>query len=102
MPRISPYRIELTAPERHELERRARQYTAPYREVLRAKIVLLAAARLANEVIAHRLDTSRQIVSKWRSRFWHRRLAGLAEQPRRGRPARFPPQRDRRRQSAGV
>ena len=102
MPRTSPYRIELTAPERHELERRARQYTAPYREVLRAKIILLAATGLANEVIAHRLDTSRQIVSKWRHRFWRQRLSGLAEQPRGGRPARFPPQRGRRRQGARV
>ena len=46
---------------------------------MRAKIVLLAAAGLPNEVIAARLDTPRQIVSKWRHRFFWDRLPGLEE-----------------------
>lgn len=98
MPRSSPYRVELTAEERGVLEPRARKYTSPYRDVIRAKIVLLAAAGLANDVIAARLDTPRQIVSKWRQRFCRLRLPGLEEQPRGGRPARFSPQRRGRRQ----
>ena len=69
MPRHSPFQVTLTPQERQTLEGRARQYTSPYRDVLRAKIVLLAAEGLSNDVIAHRLDTPRQIVSKWRKRF---------------------------------
>jgi len=99
MPRSSPYVIELTRAEREELGARARKYTSPYRDVIRAKIVLLAAQGLSNDVIASRLDTPRQIVSKWRKRFYLARLPGLEEEPRGGRPARFSPQRRRRGQS---
>jgi len=96
MPRQSPFIVALTDEEREELVARARRYTSPYRDVIRAKIVLLAADGLANEAIASRLDAPRQIVSKWRKRFYTFRLPGLEEQPRGGRPARFSPQRRRR------
>ena len=65
MPRISPYRIELSQQERINLESVARMYTSPYRDVIRARIVLYAAQGLSNDEIAARLDTPRQIVSKW-------------------------------------
>ena len=91
MPRSSPFRIVLTPQEREELEARTRKYTSPYRDVIRAKIVLLAAQGLPNDSIAARLDTPRQIVSKWRKRFALARLPGLDEQPRGGRPALFSP-----------
>ena len=91
MPRTSPYTIELTAGERRTLEARARKYTLPYREVFRARIVLLASEGLRNDEIALRLDTSRDVVSLWRKRFFEERLAGLEERSRRGRPAVFSP-----------
>lgn len=91
MPRKSPYVLELTSEQRQELEGRARRYTLPYREVVRAKIVLMAAAGLDNDEIAARLDTRREIVSKWRKRFFELGLAGLEERPRGGRPPVFPP-----------
>lgn len=91
MPRKSPYPIELTREEREILEARARKYTLPYREVIRAKIVLLAAEGLENTQIAERLDLTRADVSKWRKRFFRHRLAGLEERPRRGRPPDFSP-----------
>lgn len=94
MPRKSPYLVALTPQERQALEIRTRKYTSPYRDVIRAKIILLAAQGLSNEVIASRLDTPRQIVSKWRKRFCLARLPGLEEEPRGGRPARFSPQSD--------
>ena len=78
--------------ERQQLESLARQYTSPYCDVIRAKIVLLAAEGLSNDVIASRLDTPRQIVSKWRRRFCLARLPGLEDEPRGGRKARFSPQ----------
>ena len=93
LPRPSPFRISLTVEEKKELEARVRKYTSPYRDVVRAKIVLLAAQSLPNDVIAARLDTPRQIVSKWRKRFALARLPGLDEQPRGGRPALFSPRR---------
>jgi len=96
MPRSSPYAIVLSDHEQETLETLARQYTSPYRDVVRAKIILYAAQGLSNDVIASRLDLPRQIVSKWRKRFFELRLAGLEEQPRGGRPARFSPQRNRR------
>jgi transposase len=95
MPRRSPFIVELTQQEQQELESRARKYTSPYRDVIRAKIVLLAAQGLSNDAIAARLDTARQIVSKWRKRFCLARFPGLEEEPRGGRPARFSPQRRR-------
>ncbi len=96
MPRKSPYQIRLSRTERAALEAMARRYTAPYREVVRARIVLYAAHGLRNDEIAARLDTPRQIVSKWRKRFFKQRLDGLEERERRGRPARFSPQRSGR------
>src|ERR1700688_637519 len=88
--------------ERVALEAQALQYTSPYCNVVRAKIVLLAAEGLSNDVIAARLDTPRQIVSKWRKRFALARLPGLESQPRGGRPALFSPQRRRPSQSSRL
>ena len=58
---------------------------------MRSKVVLLAAEGLSNKEIGGRLDLPRQIVSKWRKRFFDERLAGLHSRPRRGRPRVFPP-----------
>ena len=58
---------------------------------MRAKVTLLAADGLSNQQIGERLQLPRQIVSKWRKRFFEERLAGLQERPRRGRPALFSP-----------
>jgi len=102
MPRVSPFTIHLSAAQKATLDAMARKYTSPYRDVIRAKIILFAARGLGNDEIAARLDTPRQIVSKWRKRFFEEGLPGLEEQARSGRPARFPPQRRRRRQGAGV
>jgi hypothetical protein len=92
MPRSSPYTIVLSLREEDELRRRAARYTLPYFEVVRARMILLAAEGLPNDQIAARLDTRREIVSLWRKRFFEDRLAGLEERPRPGRPRAFPPQ----------
>jgi len=91
MPRVSPYPIMLTREERQCLHKIAAQYTSPYCEVVRAKVILLAADGLENTQIGEQLDVPRQIVSKWRKRFFQQRLAGLENLPRRGRPRSFPP-----------
>jgi len=91
MPRKSPYKVLLSADEKVRLQAIARKYTSQYRDVMRAKIVLLAAEGISNKEIGQRLDLPRQIVSKWRKRFFDQRLAGLQERPRRGRPGVFSP-----------
>lgn len=93
MPRSSPYIIKLAAPEREQLQRRAARYTASYREVVRARIVLMAAQGMENKEIALRLSLPVRIVTKWRRRFFEERLPGLEERPRGGRPPVFSPQR---------
>jgi len=94
MPRQSPFQIVLTAEESDRLQTMAAKYTSPYYQVVRAKVVLMAAEGLENKEIGQRLDLPRQIVSKWRQRFFHHRLRGLEDESRPGRPRRFSP-RDR-------
>jgi hypothetical protein len=91
MPRKSPFKIELSRDERATLEARARKYTLPYFEVLRARMVLLAAAGHSNDEIAASLSVGRDVVSQWRKRFFYERIAGLEERARPGRPPVFPP-----------
>lgn len=95
MPRESPFAIVLTGDEQRELQHRAVKYTLPYFQVLRAKMILLAARNLPNDLIAARLDTRREVVSQWRKRFFYQRLGGLEELPRPGRPRAFPPRSGR-------
>jgi transposase len=49
-------------------------------------MILLAAQGWDNKDIALRLDARREVVSMWRKRFFTKRLAGLEERPRPGRP----------------
>lgn len=91
MPRKSPFEIRLSSAERASLERIARRYTSPYYLVVRAKIALMAAEGLENGAIGEKLDLPRQIVSKWRKRFFEKRLEGLEDQHRPGRPSGFSP-----------
>ena len=86
MPRKSPYTIQLSNAEQSVLETQARKYTSPYYSVIRAKIILLAAQGRPNDQIAASLSVPRQIVSRWRKRFFEERLAGLEDEPRTGRP----------------
>jgi transposase len=96
MPKKSPYAIVLTDEQRAILESRARKYTSSYIDVVRAKIALYAAEDMENKDIAARLDTSFQIVCKWRKRFFEHGLEGLQEGYRPGRPPRFSPRSSRR------
>ena len=91
MPQNSPFEISLTNEEVVRLKGIVRKYTSPYCDVVRAKVILLAGQRLSNKDIGQRLDVPRQIVSKWRKRFFEERLAGLQARSRRGRPRIFPP-----------
>ncbi len=91
MPRISPYKIILTNEEKSYLYSIARKYTAPYRDVIRAQVILLAAEDLENKEIGEKLNIPRKTVSKWRKRFFFKREGGLVDRPREGRPFIFSP-----------
>ena len=92
MPRNSPFHIELRDDEAAELLLRTKRYTLPYFQVLRAQMILLAADGWRNDQIAEHLNCRREVVAKWRKRFFERRLAGLDDRDRPGRP-RVSPQR---------
>jgi len=92
----------LSKAERDTLESRARQYTLPYFQVIRARMILMAAEGYANDQIAAALSIGRDVVSLWRKRFFYQRVPGLEEQPRSGRPRAFPPRGRRPRQSHRV
>ena len=49
-------------------------------------MVLLAASGLRNDQIADRLNAGRDVIRKWRKRFFEERLDGLEELPRSGQP----------------
>jgi transposase len=87
----SPFAVTLTASQRRFLKRLVRRPTAQQRQVTRARIVLGAAAGLANAAIARKLGIAPNTVGKWRKRFCREGLDGLADRKRSGRPRAFPP-----------
>jgi transposase len=84
-----PFVITLSTAEHDELIVRARAARTSHRDVLRAKIILAAAEGAANAVIAVQPQLHLDTVRKWRRRIVDRRLAGLNDLPRPGRPRRF-------------
>lgn len=88
MARRAP-QIELTSDERSTLEGILRSPTAAQRDVLRARIVLMADSGLRNEEIQAALSISKPVVIKWRSRFVASRMSGLADQAGRGRKRKY-------------
>lgn len=86
----TPPEIILDQVQREQLEALTRASSASQTEVLRARIILLAAVNRTNEEIADELQTTEQTVCKWRRRFARHGLAGLRDNARSGRPARVP------------
>lgn len=89
MPRKSPFEIVLTSEEREHLMSLTRKYTAPYRDVIRAQVIILSAQGMENEKIGEKLNLPRKTISKWRKRFFYERERGLVDKPRAGRPFLF-------------
>lgn len=79
-------KLVMTEAERAELMARLAIRKAPADEKLRIRIVLGCADGESGTVIAQRLHTTAQTVSKWRQRYEAYRLAGLTDAPRAGRP----------------
>lgn len=85
----SRFQVRLRASERRALTRAARSQAVPHRQVVRARIVLDAAAGLPNALIARRVGVTPNTVRKWRRRFCTEGYAGLRDRPRPGRPRGF-------------
>ena len=78
--------IELSEPEERELRALLRRPSVSQQQALRARIVLRAAEGATNTQIAAELGVSLPTAGLWRRSFGERRLAGLADAPRSGRP----------------
>jgi len=78
--------IELSEEEQHELVALLRRPSVSQQQALRARIVLHAAEGATNAQIAAEAGVSLPTVGLWRRSFCERRLDGLADAPRSGRP----------------
>jgi len=78
--------LQVTEEEREQLVNFARSRTVPHALAARAKLVLWSAEGQSNTEIADRLGWTKATVGKWRRRFLERRLAGLYDEVRPGRP----------------
>ena len=78
--------VKLSRSERKALEVLVRRGTAPQREVVRAKIALMAHDGETNATIAATLGLSLPSVSMWRGRAAKQGVVGLREVQRPGRP----------------
>jgi transposase len=78
--------VKLSKKERKALEGLIRRSTAAHRDVVRARIALMAHAGETNAAIAAALGMSLPTVSMWRRRAAHHGAVGLREVQRPGRP----------------
>jgi len=76
--------VRLTPEDRAVLEARLRAPTSEQRDVLRARIVLLAGEGHSTRSIARTVGTMPRTVSTWRGRYAREGLAGLTDKPRPG------------------
>lgn len=84
-PALTP--LTLTDSERDQLQRWVRRRKSAQDLALRSRIVLECATGASNSDVARRLGISLPTVGKWRARFIAKRLDGLVDKPRPGRPA---------------
>src|SRR5580698_7323198 len=78
--------LVLSEEEHVQLSGMARSRTLPHALVARAKVVLWSAEGVSNTEIASRLQWTKATVGKWRRRFMERRVPGIYDELRPGRP----------------
>lgn len=98
----TPIHIELDVEERLELETWSRSQARPHRMVSRARIVLAVADGQSIAGAARIGGCGRRIARKWAQRFRLKRMMGLEDSPRSGRPPVFPPGSSHTSGQAGV
>src|ERR1700737_3779301 len=81
--------LSLTDDERETLKQWARRPKTAQALAQRAQIILNCASGKSNTEVATRLRVSKQTVGKGRTRFIHKRLDGLLDEPRPGTPRRL-------------
>jgi putative transposase len=79
-------KLVLATEERSQLEAMARSRSMSAALVQRAKIVLACAEGKPNSVVAEHFGTTNATVGKWRRRFVNRRISGLYDELRPGKP----------------
>jgi hypothetical protein len=89
MSRRSPFEVRLSVEDRVVLQEWASSRAAAHAEVVRARIMLVAADGEQNVDIARRVGVCVDVASMWRKRFCGEGLAGLRDCCRPGRPRRF-------------
>ena len=86
-------KVVLDREQRIVLDEIAHAMTYPYRDVIRARAILMLADGVSQAEVGRRVGLRRRIVRKWAERFIDRGLLGLNDAPRSGRPPRFSPDR---------
>jgi transposase len=85
--------IKLTPQEDRELRLIVRRQKVPYQDIVRASIILYLSKGVNPTDTARTVGVARRIVYKWAKRFLDKRMEGLEDRPRPGRPALFSPDR---------
>ena len=88
--------VQMSDEDREELESWVRSAKAEQRFAFRARVVLAAAAAEGSTSIARRESVRLNTVSTWRVRFARRGIAGLEDEPRKGRPVVYGEEAERR------
>lgn len=84
MPRVAP-KLELSTEDRAHLDAIVAAPTSEQRQVVRAKVLLLASEGRENKEIAKRLGLARRTVGTWRTRAVTEGIGDLKDRPRSGR-----------------
>ena len=89
--RKTPIKIILTDEERNKLENLLKSYKTPVGLAKRVKMIFMISEGHSLTHIGRVLEVQRRIVRKWGRRFVEKRLKGLENAPRSGRPPVFSP-----------
>jgi len=87
-------RIEVTEDECSELERRVRSYAVAHHIVVKAKVIMFLGDGTTISAVSRSVGLQRRIIGNWGTRFARKRLAGLEDDSRSGRPGRSSHDRD--------